>query len=87
MGFLREVVRNGIESAGFRFERKIDWWSPIDYCLRFQKMIDERPHYSQRNTFAESAVQIAKTTTSAATSPMCVDHASPFRIPSRSDTA
>ena len=44
-------------------------------------------HYSQRNTFAESAVQIANTTTSAATSPMCADHASPFKIPSRSETA
>ena len=44
-------------------------------------------NYSQRNTFAETAVQIANTTTSATMSPMCADHASPFRIPSRSDTA
>ena len=36
-GIPSEVVRNGIESAGFRFERKIDWWSPIDYCLSFRK--------------------------------------------------
>ena len=28
------------------------------------------PHYSQRNTFAESAVQIANTTTNAMTSPI-----------------
>ena len=28
------------------------------------------PHYSQRNTFAESAVQIANTTTNAMTSPL-----------------
>ena len=46
-----------------------------------------RPHYSHRNTFAESAVQTANTTTSAARSPMCADHASPFKIPLRSDTA
>src|SRR5450755_990420 len=38
-------------------------------------------HHSQRNTFAESAVQIANTTANAATSPMCADHASPFQIP------
>src|SRR5580698_1244426 len=43
--------------------------------------------YSQRKTFDDSAVQIANTTTSAATSPMCADHASPLKIPSSSDTA
>jgi hypothetical protein len=39
------------------------------------------PGYSQRNTFAESAVQTKKTTASAATSPACADHVSPFQIP------
>jgi hypothetical protein len=43
--------------------------------------------YSQRNTFAERAVQMTNTTASAATSPMCGHHASPFHIPSMSDTA
>jgi hypothetical protein len=44
-------------------------------------------HYSQRNTFDESAVQIANTATSAATSPLCADHASPFQILWSRDTA
>jgi hypothetical protein len=43
--------------------------------------------YSQRNTFAESAVQTAKTTASAATSPTCADHVSPFQIPWSRGTA
>jgi hypothetical protein len=44
------------------------------------------PCYSQRNTFAESAVHTTNTTASAATSPTCAHHASPFQIPSSSDT-
>ena len=40
-----------------------------------------RTYYSQRNTFADSAVQTKKTAASATTSPMCADHASPFQIP------
>ena len=43
--------------------------------------------YSQRNTFAESAVQMTKTTARAATSPTCADHVSPIQIPWRSATA
>jgi hypothetical protein len=43
--------------------------------------------YSQRKTFAESAVQTANTTASAATSPTWADHASPFQIPWSSGTA
>src|ERR1700679_1311459 len=43
--------------------------------------------YSQRNTFAESAVHTANTAASAATSPKCARHGSPFQIPSSSDTA
>ena len=43
--------------------------------------------YSQRKTFAESAMQTTKTTASAATSPRCADHASPFQMPCSSDTA
>src|SRR5579864_2605741 len=43
--------------------------------------------YSQRNTFADSAVQIAKMTISAKMSPMCADHASFFQIPWSRDTA
>jgi|SRR5580693_1333604 hypothetical protein len=45
------------------------------------------PSYSQRNTFAESAVQTTKTTANAATSPTCADHASPFQIPWSRGTA
>lgn len=37
--------------------------------------------YSQRNTLAESAVQITNTTTSPTMSPICADHGSPFQIP------
>jgi hypothetical protein len=43
--------------------------------------------YSQRNTFAESAVQATNTRTRAAMSPTWTDHASPFQIPWSSDTA
>jgi hypothetical protein len=43
--------------------------------------------YSQRNTFPESAVQITNTRTSATMSPVCADHASPFKTPWSSDTA
>lgn len=43
--------------------------------------------YSQRNTFAESAVQTTNTTTSPATSPLCADHASPLQIPCSKETA
>ena len=44
-------------------------------------------HYSQRNTLAERAVHTANTATSAATSPRCARHGSPFQIPSSSETA
>ena len=44
-------------------------------------------NYSQRKTFAESAVQTRHTTASAAMSLMCADHASPIQIPCSSDTA
>jgi ubiquinone/menaquinone biosynthesis C-methylase UbiE len=30
-------VRKTVEAAGFQFERRIDWWSPIDYALVFRK--------------------------------------------------
>jgi hypothetical protein len=43
--------------------------------------------YSQRNTLAESAVQTTKTAASAATSPTCADHGSPFQIPWSRGTA
>ena len=43
--------------------------------------------YSQRNTLAESAVQITNTRMRPATSPACASHDSPFQIPSRSETA
>ena len=44
------------------------------------------PH-SHRKTFADSAVNTAIIKTSAATSPPCADHPSPFQIPLSSDTA
>jgi hypothetical protein len=47
----------------------------------------EQSCYSQRKTFAESAVQATNATTSAATSVRCDDHASPFHMPSISATA
>ena len=47
----------------------------------------EQPCYSQRKTLAESAVQTANNTASAATSPTWVDQASPFQIPWSSGTA
>jgi hypothetical protein len=43
--------------------------------------------YSQRKTFAESAVQTINPRIRAVTSRTWADHASPFQIPSRSDTA
>ena len=43
--------------------------------------------YSQRNTFAETAVHTINATASAVRSRACADHASPFQIPSSSDTA
>ncbi len=42
----------------------------------------EAARYSQRKTFAESAVQTTNTTVSAMISPTCADHASPLQIPS-----
>ena len=44
-------------------------------------MSANQTYYSQRNTFADSAVQKKKNAASAATSPTCADHASPFQIP------
>ncbi len=35
-GIPSEDLRNGLESAGFQLERRLDWWSPIDYCLIFR---------------------------------------------------
>jgi hypothetical protein len=43
--------------------------------------------YSQRNTFAESAVHTMNPRTRATMSRACVHHASPFQIPSSSETA
>ena len=47
----------------------------------------ENTCYSQRNTFAESAVHTINATASAVRSRVCAHHASPFQIPSSSDTA
>src|ERR1700733_8081242 len=44
------------------------------------------PDYSQRNTFADSAVHTTNTADSAARSARCADHRSPLHIPSSSDT-
>jgi hypothetical protein len=41
----------------------------------------EQSSYSQRKTFAESTVQKRNDTVIAATSPMWVNHLSPFQIP------
>ena len=45
------------------------------------------PSYSQRNTFADIAVQMTNVSVSAATSVPCASHDSPFQIPSSNDTA
>jgi hypothetical protein len=42
--------------------------------------------YSQRNTFADSAVHTINTPASAAKSPRCADQVSPFQMPASSDT-
>jgi len=47
----------------------------------------EKSGYSHRNTFAESAVHTMNVTASAVRSRACAHHASPFQIPSSSDTA
>lgn len=52
------------------------------FCLRVAE-----PGYSQRKTFAESAVQTTNTRTNAAMSPTCADQASPSQIPRSRDTA
>jgi hypothetical protein len=44
-------------------------------------------HYSQRKTFAESAIQTTNATDNATISPMCANHESPFQIPSSNETA
>jgi ubiquinone/menaquinone biosynthesis C-methylase UbiE len=36
-GIPREVVAAQLTSAGFRPERRVDGWSPIDYCLVYRK--------------------------------------------------
>jgi ubiquinone/menaquinone biosynthesis C-methylase UbiE len=36
-GVAREAVLGEIISAGFVLERRVDEWSPIDYCLVFRK--------------------------------------------------
>jgi len=43
--------------------------------------VPQRRSYSQRKTFAESTVQKRNDRVSAATSPMWVNHVSPFQIP------
>jgi hypothetical protein len=66
--------------------------------LRSASRASPRPHqakvldqsgeaHSQRNTFADSAVNTTITNVSAATSPACAAHPSPFQIPLNSDTA
>jgi ubiquinone/menaquinone biosynthesis C-methylase UbiE len=43
-GIPPEEIRAGLESAGFQLERRLDRWSPIDYCLVFGlKPIARRP--------------------------------------------
>src|SRR5450755_4118937 len=65
-------MRDGV---GFGCAKKRSAQSPRNIC------------YSQRNTLAESAVHTINATASAATSRACAHHASPFQIPSSSDTA
>lgn len=36
-GIAREVVVGQVTSAGFTLDRRVDGWSPIDYCLVFRK--------------------------------------------------
>ena len=78
-------------SPGFieKVKQKRDATGPAPRSQRLRRGPQFRPslHYSQRNTFAESAVQTANMTARAATSLVCADHASPFHIPWSSDTA
>jgi ubiquinone/menaquinone biosynthesis C-methylase UbiE len=37
-GIPAETVVAQVTAAGFRLERRVDRWSPIDYCLVFQKV-------------------------------------------------
>src|SRR5580704_1269024 len=69
---------------GYGKEHRVDGLA----CLRWGRECRRgRPCYSQRNTFAESAVNTANTTASAAKSPRCAAHASPFHMPASNDTA
>ncbi len=61
-------------------------WCPIRFRLS-SSASRSRSATPQRNTFAESAVHTRHTAASAATSPMCADHASPFQMPWSSETA
>ena len=36
-GIAADVVTGQVAAAGFNLERRIDRWSPIDYCLMFRK--------------------------------------------------
>jgi len=50
-------------------------------CGLLRDLPAQSPPHSQRKTFAERAVQRAKETARAATSPQCASHDSPFQIP------
>ncbi|MBI4876891.1 MAG: methyltransferase domain-containing protein [Acidobacteria bacterium] len=36
-GIAAETVVPRVVSAGFQLENRVNWWSPIDYCLVFRK--------------------------------------------------
>jgi hypothetical protein len=74
-------------SAELKVHGKLLASVPANVALKRISRISRNVCYSQRNTFAESAVHTINTPASAATSPTCAHHASPFQIPSSSDTA
>ena len=47
-GIASDVVAGQVTAAGFALERRVDGWSPIDYCLMFRK-----PWASRHTTAAE----------------------------------
>jgi hypothetical protein len=72
-----------LESQSARLKAKRPFRSVQDKPLQTSYIGD----YSQRKTFAETAVQMMKMMIRAATSTACADHVSPLQIPCSSETA
>ncbi len=44
-GIAADVVAAQVTSAGFQLDRRVDGWSPIDYCLVFRKPLKEASRF------------------------------------------